>query len=149
MHEVARGGDVTYHGPGQLVGYPIVDLGARTAGRARVPLRDLEDVIVRCSRLRRAGGRVAGCPAAGSARGEDRLDRRRLARLGHAGTASRSTSTTDLAGFDAIVPCGIRDASVAGLTRLLGRPVATEEVMDHLQLHFEAVFAAPAVAAAS
>ena len=55
----------------------------------------------------------------------------------------------DLAPFGLIVPCGIRDAGVTSLTRLLGRTVTPDEVMDRLTHHFGAVFAAPAVAAAS
>jgi len=127
MHEVSRGGDVTYHGPGQLVGYPIVKLPP-----ARRPLREyvcgLETALIRL--LGRFG--IEGRSAEG--RTGVWVGPEKIAAIGVA--VSRWTAwhgfalnvATDLSHFDLIVPCGLRGAGVTSMSRLLGRPVAVEEV---------------------
>jgi lipoyl(octanoyl) transferase len=148
VFEVGRGGDVTYHGPGQVVGYPIVDLSPDRRDVHRY-VRDLEDVLIRtCADYGIAAERVAGRTGCWVGREKIGAIGVRIARWVTSHGFAFNVAN-DLDPFGLIVPCGIRDASVTSLTRLLGRPVATEEVMDHLQRHFEAVFAAAAVAAAS
>ena len=116
--EVERGGDVTWHGPGQLVGYPILNLRARGL-RAADYVRGLESVLV--SALARFGidsGVVAGRPGvwAGGAK---------IAAVGVAirgGVSMHGFAlnvSLELAWFDAIVPCGIRDAGVTSMERVL------------------------------
>ena len=90
VHEVARGGDVTYHAPGQLVGYPIVDLAARDARDVHAWLRTLEELVgeallvlgVPWRRVPGWTGVFVDTPRPRAA--QDRVDRRRRARLGHA-----------------------------------------------------------------
>jgi lipoyl(octanoyl) transferase len=134
-----RGGQVTYHGPGQLVGYPILDLNPDRRDVARY-LRDLEEVLVRTLRtLRIEAGRRAGWT--GVWVGESKI-----ASIGvH---LSRWVTThgfalnvsTDLSRFDLIVPCGIRDRGVTSIERVTGRSVPLEEVARLLIPEFGAVF---------
>jgi lipoyl(octanoyl) transferase len=148
VFEVGRGGDVTYHGPGQVVGYPIVDLSPDRRDVHRY-VRDLEDVLIRtCADYGVAAERVAGRTGCWVGREKIGAIGVRIARWVTSHGFAFNVAN-DLDPFGLIVPCGIRDASVTSLTRLLGRPVTPDEVMDRLQRHFEAVFAAPAVAAAS
>ncbi len=148
VFEVGRGGDVTYHGPGQVVGYPIVDLSPDRRDVHRY-VRDLEDVLIRtCADYGVAAERVAGRTGCWVGREKIGAIGVRIARWVTSHGFAFNVAN-DLAPFGLIVPCGIRDASVTSLARLLGRPVGTDEVMDRLQRHFEAVFAGPAVAAAS
>ena len=127
LHEVNRGGDVTYHGPGQLVGYPIVDLRGDLPGKRGPHLgpvdfvRMLEEVLIRtCGDFRVLTERVKGSTgvwttAHGSA------PARKIAAIGvHVSQAVTSHGfalnvTTDLRDFDWIVPCGIRDKGVTSL----------------------------------
>jgi lipoyl(octanoyl) transferase len=133
--DVDRGGRITWHGPGQLVGYPIVGLAE--------PL----DVVDFVRRLEEALIRVvhdAGLPAAGRIDGrsgvwlpaDDRRPERKIAAIGvrvQGGVTLHGFSLNcdpDLAAFDRIVPCGIVDAGVTSLTAELGRPVPVAEVLD-------------------
>jgi lipoyl(octanoyl) transferase len=148
VFEVGRGGDVTYHGPGQVVGYPVVDLSPDRRDVHRY-VRDLEDVLIRtCADYGVTAERVAGRTGCWVGREKIGAIGVRIARWVTSHGFAFNVAN-DLEPFGLIVPCGIRDASVTSLQRLLGRTVGTEEVMDRLQQHFEAVFAAPAVAAAS
>jgi len=134
-----RGGQVTYHGPGQLVGYPILNLSPdrRDVGRY---LRDLEDVLIRTlGRFGIAASRAPGLTGAWV--GSDKI-----ASIGvH---LSRWVTThgfalnvgTDLSRFGLIVPCGIRAKGVTSMERLLGRPVGLEEVSAVLVQEFGSVF---------
>jgi lipoyl(octanoyl) transferase len=147
VFEVGRGGDVTYHGPGQVVGYPIVDLSPDRRDVHRY-VRDLESVLIRtCADYGVAAERVAGRTGCWVGREKIGAIGVRIARWVTSHGFALNVAN-DLAPFGLIVPCGIRDASVTSLASLLGRPVATDEVMDRLSRHFEAVFEAPAVAAA-
>jgi lipoate-protein ligase B len=127
IHKASRGGDVTYHGPGQLVGYPILrlDLHGRDVHRY---LRDLEEVLIRL--LARFG------VEAGRSEGQTGVwvGRRKVAAIG---VAIRRWVTyhgfalnvcPDLGHFGLIVPCGIRGKGVTSLEKLLGRPVPVAEV---------------------
>lgn len=134
VYETGRGGDVTYHGPGQVVGYPIVSLAP---GRQDVHryVRDLEETMIRTCRdygieARRIRG-LTGCWA-----GEEKIGAIgvRIARwVTSHGFAFNVT--TDLEPFALIVPCGIADRGVTSLARLLGRDVPLEDVMDRIAIH--------------
>ena len=140
VHETGRGGDVTYHGPGQIVGYPILDLRPDRCDVHRY-VRDLEEVMIRTcadygvtARPHHRTDRHVG------RRGEDRRDRRFASRAGSRATASRSTSSTNLDHFKLIVPCGIPDRGVTSLEKATGRSVPMREVEDALVRHFAEVF---------
>jgi lipoyl(octanoyl) transferase len=140
VHETGRGGDVTYHGPGQVVGYPIIDLNPDRRDVHRY-VRDLEEVL-----MRTAGDygiqaeRVAGLTGVW-------VGREKLAAIG-VRIARWITShgfafnvTTDMEYFDLIVPCGIADRGVTSLSRLLGRDVPRADVERRIAAHFQHVFA--------
>jgi lipoyl(octanoyl) transferase len=139
IHETGRGGDVTFHGPGQLVGYPIVDLKPDRQDVHRY-VRDLEEVLIRTAAdFGLDAGRVEGYSGAW-------VGDRKLAAIGV--RISRWVTshgfalnvTTDLAGFDLIVPCGIADRGVTSLASLLGRDVEMVEVEASVLRHFGDVF---------
>lgn len=123
-----RGGDVTFHGPGQLVAYPILDLRRRGVGAAEY-VRALESsVIETLAAFALRGERVAGRPGvwvgpAKIAAIGVRIDRG-VSRHGLALNVS-----TDLSWFDAIVPCGIADAGVTSMARELGEAPAFDAVV--------------------
>jgi lipoyl(octanoyl) transferase len=140
VFETGRGGDVTYHGPGQAVAYPVFELpqGRRDVHRY---VRDLEEVMIGvCADYGVAARRVEGLTGAWVGDAKIGAIGVRIARwVTSHGLAFNVT--TDLAPFELIVPCGIRDKSVTSLSKLLGRDVAMDEVMDRLAARFEAVFA--------
>ena len=139
VHEAGRGGDITYHGPGQLVGYPIIDLRPDRCDVHRY-IRDLEEVLIRVAAdYGVAAGRIAGLTGVW-------VGGRKLAAIG-VRIARWITShgfalnvTTDLDYFDLIVPCGIADRGVTSLEAILGEPVGIDEVGDRVILHFGEVF---------
>ena len=133
--EIERGGDVTYHGPGQLVGYPIVQLhdGERDLHRY---LRNLEEALILTCR-------ALGLDGAGRREGWTGvwLGERKLASIG---IAVRRWVTlhgfalnvcTDLSRFAAIHPCGLDSAVMTSMTEALGRPVAVDEVKSLVAKH--------------
>jgi lipoyl(octanoyl) transferase len=139
IFETGRGGDVTYHGPGQLVGYPILDLSPDRQDVHRY-VRDLEEVLLRtCRDYGIAAERVAGLTGAWV--GLDKIGAIgvRIARWVTSHGFALNVAT-DLSAFELIVPCGIRDRGVTSLTRLLGREVPMDDVMDRVTTHFAAVF---------
>jgi lipoyl(octanoyl) transferase len=137
--EAGRGGDITYHGPGQLVGYPIVNLKPDRCDVHRY-VRDLEEVLIRVAAdYGVAAGRVDGLTGVW-------VGREKLAAIG-VRIARWVTShgfalnvTTDLECFNLIVPCGIADRGVTSLSRLLGRPVDRTDVEARVVTHFARVF---------
>ena len=139
VFEAGRGGDVTYHGPGQLVGYPIIDLnpGRRDVHRY---VRDLEEVLIRTAAdYGIAAGRVDGLT--GVWVGEEKLAAIgvRIARwITSHGFALNVTTNLDY--FSLIVPCGIPDRGVTSISRLLGRPVELDAVAARVAAHFDKVF---------
>jgi lipoyl(octanoyl) transferase len=140
LFESGRGGDVTYHGPGQLVGYPILDLKPDRCDLHRY-LRDLEEVLIRSLRdLGLNAGRVEGLTGAWV--GGDKV-----AAIGVRVSSGWITShgfalnvATELGYFDTIVPCGIRDHGVASIRSLLGVPVEMSEVEMIVVHRFAEVF---------
>jgi lipoyl(octanoyl) transferase len=139
VFETDRGGDVTYHGPGQLVGYPILDL---TQHRRDVSwyMRSLEEVFIRMARdFGIEAGRSPGAP--GVWVGNDKL----VAMGVHLSRWITSHGfalnvNTDLSYFDWIVPCGLRDKGVTSLAKLLGRRVGMATVTARVLEHFGTVF---------
>jgi lipoyl(octanoyl) transferase len=134
-----RGGDVTYHGPGQLVGYPILDL---TQHRRDISwyMRSLEDVLIRTARdFGIEATRSAGCT--GVWVGNDKLTAMgvHLSRWVTSHGFAMNVNT-DLRYFDWIVPCGLRGKGVTSLANLLGHPLKMEEVTERVVEHFGAVF---------
>jgi lipoyl(octanoyl) transferase len=139
IHEAGRGGDVTYHGPGQIVGYPIIDLKPDRCDVHRY-VRDLEEVMIRvCADAGIKAGRIKGLT--GTWVGG--------AKIGAIGVKiSRWVTShgfalnvnTDMDHFALIVPCGIDDHSVTSLERLIGGPLNLEEVEEQCARHFAAVF---------
>ena len=139
VFEAGRGGDVTYHGPGQVVGYPIVDLSPDRRDVHRY-VRDLEEVLIRtASDYGITAGRIDGLTGVW-------VGHEKLAAIG-VRIARWVTShgfafnvTTDLEYFNLIVPCGIADRGVTSLGRLLGRAVDRAEVESRIAARFVEVF---------
>ena len=156
IHEINRGGDVTYHGPGQLVGYPILDLRSFTVGDSSKRLgavdyvRLLEEVMIRaCAdfgvRTQRIAGRTGVWTLAGGA-----VSEKKIAAIGvhiSRGITSHGFAfnvTTDLRDFELIVPCGISDRTVTSLELEADadvQPAATmENVANSISRHFGRIF---------
>jgi lipoyl(octanoyl) transferase len=145
-----RGGDITFHGPGQIVGYPILDLEKFETDIGKY-LRNLEEMIIRTLadygiRGERSKGETGVWIEPGIPGRE-----RKIAALGV--RCSRWVTmhgfafniNTDLSYFDGIIPCGIRNKQVSSLAGELGHPVDPEEVKSALKIHFEEVFHAAIV----
>jgi lipoyl(octanoyl) transferase len=143
VFEAGRGGDVTYHGLGQVVGYPIIDLKPERQDVHRY-VRDLEEVMIRtCADFGITAGRIKGL--SGVWVGADGA----MEKIGAIGVrVSRWVTShgfafnvnTDLGYFNLIVPCGIADRGVTSIQRIIGHPVALADVQDRLVAHFRAVF---------
>lgn len=139
IHESGRGGDVTFHGPGQLVGYPIIDLKPDRQDVHRY-VRDLEEVLIRTAAdFGIDAGRVKGF--SGAWVGDVKLAAIgvRISRWVTSHGFALNVST-DLTGFGLIVPCGITDRGVTSLAALLGRDVPMADVERSVVTHFASVF---------
>jgi lipoyl(octanoyl) transferase len=158
LHEINRGGDVTYHGPGQLIGYPIVDLRGDWPGKKGPHLgpvdfmRMLEEVLIRvCYDFGIPAQRIAGRTGVWTiANGS--VQEKKIAALGihvSQGVTSHGFAlnvTTDLRDFDLIVPCGITDRTVTSLeleaqpTGDLSRQPTMENAINSMARNFGRIF---------
>jgi lipoyl(octanoyl) transferase len=139
ISDTGRGGDVTYHGPGQMVGYPIVDLRPDRCDVHRY-VRDLEEVLIRvCADYGVAARRLKGLTGAW-------IDDDKVGAIGvrisrwitsHGFAFNVNTNLDD---FNLIVPCGISDRGVTSLQRVAGRDISIGEVEDATVRHFCDVF---------
>jgi lipoyl(octanoyl) transferase len=137
--ETGRGGDVTYHGPGQLVGYPIVDLKPDRQDVHRY-VRDLEEALIRTAGdFGVEAERVPGLTGVWVGREKLAAIGVRIARWVTSHGFALNVST-DLDQFKLIVPCGIADRGVTSLERLLGRRVEMREVESRVAARFGEVF---------
>lgn len=139
VFETDRGGDITYHGPGQLVGYPIFDLRQHRRDVAWY-MRSLEEVLIGVAEeFGIAAKRLPG--AAGVWVGNDKLAAMgvHLSRWVTSHGFALNVST-DLRYFEWIIPCGLCDRGVTSLEKLLGRRVEMEQVAERVIVHFEKVF---------
>ncbi|MGE5496431.1 MAG: lipoyl(octanoyl) transferase LipB [Syntrophothermus sp.] len=139
VYEIDRGGDITYHGPGQIVGYPIIDLSAWKKD-THLYLRGLEEVIILVCR---EYGLDAG-----------RIDKLTGVWIGHRKIAAIGIKVSswitmhgfafnidpDLSLFSGIIPCGIKDKEVTSLCRETGYQIPVEEVKEILVIKFQEVF---------
>jgi lipoyl(octanoyl) transferase len=140
LFETGRGGDVTYHGPGQLVGYPILDLKPDRCDLHRY-VRNLEDVLIHAlADLGITASREHGLTGVW-------VKREKIAAIGVRVSSGWITShgfalnvATDLRFFSAIVPCGIHDRGVTSIEQQLGRPVASANVSELVATRFAQVF---------
>ena len=148
LHEISRGGDVTYHGPGQIVGYPIIDLNRHRVG-IREYMRRLEEVVIRTlAAFGVEGRRVDGLTGVWTDHGK----------VAAIGVAVRRWITyhgfalnvnTDLSHFAVITPCGISGKPVTSMARILGREVDEREVRRVLEREFRTVFDFPPTGSAA
>ena len=145
VHETGRGGDVTYHGPGQLVGYPIIDLRPDRQDVHRY-VRDIEEVLIRtCNQWGIQAERLDGFTGVWvphPSRGFEKVAAIgvRIARwVTSHGFAFNINADLDF--FRLIVPCGISDRGVTSLQRVLGHRVDPDAVSESIAHHFGAVFA--------
>ncbi|MCI4669728.1 MAG: lipoyl(octanoyl) transferase LipB [Bacteroidia bacterium] len=150
--KINRGGDITYHGPGQITGYPILDLEKFKTDIGWY-LRSMEDVMINfLADYGLKGGRIEG--ATGVWLDVESDDPRKICAMGV--RASRWVTmhgfafnvNTDLSYFNHIVPCGIDDKGVSSLKHELGREVDMNEAKEGLKYHFSKVFEAEIVDAA-
>jgi len=164
MHEINRGGDVTYHGPGQLVGYPIFDLRSlRKPGGGRMGpvdfVRQMEEALIRlCGVYGVAAGRIAGLTGVWCGSSGPEISSREWKKIGAIGIhVSRGITshgfafnvTTNLEDFRLINPCGITDRPVTSLECEVGSPdrvPALDAIAEEAARQFGAVFEAPILA---
>jgi len=138
-HESGRGGDVTYHGPGQIVGYPILNLKPDRCDVHRY-VRDLEEVMIGVTaEYGLQAGRIDGLTGAWVGAEKIGAIGVRIQRwVTSHGFAFNVNTNLDF--FRLIVPCGISDRGATSLQRLTGRAIPIPEVEDHFVRHFCAVF---------
>jgi lipoyl(octanoyl) transferase len=154
LHEVNRGGDVTYHGPGQLVGYPIFDLRGDFPGKKGPHLgpvdfvRMLEEVLIRvCGDYRVMAQRICGRTGVWTL-ANNSVQEKKIAAIGvhvSQGVTSHGFAlnvTTDLRDYQWIVPCGIADREVTSLEveSPVEPPPTMDEVLNATSRHFGRVF---------
>ena len=151
ISETGRGGDVTYHGPGQVVGYPILDLHPDRCDVHRY-VRDLEEVMIRvCGEFGVTAGRVAGLTGTWIEGAKIGAIGIRISRWITSHGFAFNVST-NLEHFNLIVPCGISGRGVTSLDRATGQTIPIHAVEDAIVRHFcrvfqrEATVAVPAIA---
>jgi lipoyl(octanoyl) transferase len=145
FYKINRGGDITYHGPGQLVGYPILDLDNFFTDIHRY-MRLLEEAIIRtCADYGIVAGRIEGLTGVWLDH-EQKIRPRKICAMGV--KASRWVTmhgfalnvNTDLSYFGNIIPCGIDDKAVTSMQLELGQELTFAEVSDKLKNHLAALF---------
>ena len=145
FYKINRGGDITYHGPGQLVGYPILDLDYFFNDIHKY-LRFLEEAIIQtCADYGLTAGRIPGLTGVWLDI-EDPIKARKICAFGV--RCSRWVTmhgfafnvNSDLSYFNMIVPCGITDKGVTSLQKELGREIDIEEVKAKVLLHMQELF---------
>ncbi len=145
FHKINRGGDITYHGPGQLVAYPIFDLDYFFSDIHKY-LRFLEEsVILTLGDYRIKAGRIEGLTGVW-VNPEDPKNASKICALGV--KSSRWVTmhgigfniNTDLSYFNAIIPCGIKDKKVTSLKQELGKQVDFDEVKNKLKTNMSNIF---------
>ena len=146
LFETGRGGDVTYHGPGQLVGYPIFDLKPDRCDVHQY-VRDLEEALIRAvAAFGISARRVKGLTGVwvGADGAEEKLGAIgvRISRWITSHGFALNVNTR-LEHFGLIVPCGIADRGVTSMERLLGRPVPMDEVVEAVVAAFQRTFERP------
>lgn len=147
IHEINRGGDVTYHGPGQLVGYPIFDLRSFTPRLGAVDfVRKMEEALIRaCGDFAVPTTRVPGRTGVWTPAGGSILEKK-IAAIGvhiARGITSHGFAlnvSADLRDFDLIVPCGIADREVTSLEHEADPPPTMEAVRNAVARQFGRVF---------
>ncbi len=140
LADTGRGGDVTYHGPGQLIGYPILDLKPDRRDAHRY-LRDLEEILIRALRaFDIEGRREEGLTGVW-------VGKQKIAAVGVRISSRWITShgfalnvATDLSYFDTIVPCGVHGREVTSISECLGSSVEVSDVVDPILLATGDVF---------
>jgi lipoyl(octanoyl) transferase len=144
--DVDRGGKITWHGPGQLVGYPIVRLADPIDVVAYV--RRMEEMLIAvCADLGVVAGQVAGRSGVWLT-ADERGPERKIAAIGirvAQGVTLHGFALNcdpDLTAFDRIVPCGIRDAGVTSLSRELGYGVSVDDALPVVERHLPTLLAA-------
>jgi lipoate-protein ligase B len=156
LYQVDRGGDITYHGPGQLVGYPIVNLGTPGAD-GRLPavdyvgyLRSIEEVLIQvCAEWQISAERSQGYTGVW-VNGDQRADRCELRKIAAIGVKVDGRGISQhgfalnvnpaLSYYESIVPCGIHGRGITSLAQLLGRSVAVDSVAPAVARRFGHVF---------
>lgn len=140
--DVDRGGKITWHGPGQLIGYPILHLPSPMDVVSHV--RRLEDVLIGiCADFNLETARVKGRSGVWVL---NSLEDRKIAAIGvrvAQGVTMHGFAlncNNDLSWFDQIVPCGIRDAGVTTLSKELGRNISVADVAESAEFHLRRVF---------
>jgi lipoyl(octanoyl) transferase len=135
--DVDRGGKITWHGPGQLVGYPIVRLAKPTELVGFV--REIESALISiCQELGLKTERVEGRSGVWVV---DNQGARKIAAIGirvASGVSMHGFALNiepDLSAYNSIIPCGIDDASVTSLSKELGRSISTDEVLPIVEKH--------------
>jgi lipoyl(octanoyl) transferase len=151
IHEINRGGDVTYHGPGQLIGYPIMDLRSFSPRLGAVEfVRKLEEALIRaCANYGVVTERIPKRTGVWTVPGGS-IPEKKIAAIGvhiSRGITSHGFAlnlTTDLRDFDLIVPCGIRDRSVTSLENEIDTTMhavpTLEQAGNTVARHFGAIF---------
>lgn len=148
VHRVDRGGDITYHGPGQLVGYPILNLehlGRYGLSRIKAYVHDIEEMLIQAvAPLGIAGQRYDGFTGVWV---DTPNGLEKIAAIGvyinNRGITSHGFAlnvATDLSYFSGIVPCGITDHEVTSMEKVLGSPFLTTDLIPYVITAFEQVF---------
>lgn len=148
IHRVDRGGDITYHGPGQLVGYPILNLahlGRYGLSRIKAYVHDLEEMLIQAiAPLGITGQRYDEFTGVwvDSPRGSEKIAAIGV-HINNRGITSHGFAlnvATNLSFFAGIIPCGIADHGVTSMEKVLGSPLLTTDLIPHIITAFEQVF---------